>query len=65
MHGALASQLPELAVLAPGAELLAVVLFQPQKARFAHPALVVVLVYRGVVSFLSWSLFSVIDQRSR
>ncbi len=65
MDDTLASQLPELAVPSPGAELLAVVLLQLREARFAHPALVVVLVHSGVVSFLQRSLFSVLDQRSR
>jgi len=52
MHDALASQLPELAVPAPGAEFLAVVLLQLREARFAHPALVIVLVHSDVVSLL-------------
>ena len=39
MHDALASQLPELAILAPGAEFLAVVLLQLREACLAHPAL--------------------------
>ncbi len=52
MDDALPSQLPELAVPAPGAELLAVVFFQLREARFTHPALVVVLVHPSIVRLL-------------
>ena len=50
MDDALPSQLPELAMPAPGAQLLAVVFLQLREAGFTHPALVVVLVHSGVVS---------------
>lgn len=66
MHDALASQLPELAVPAPGAKLLAVVFLQLREACFTHLALIVVLtVHPGVVRLLQRCLLSVPDQRSR
>jgi hypothetical protein len=52
MQDALPSELPELAMPAPEAQLLAVVFLQLRKARFTHPALVVILVHPGVVSLL-------------
>ena len=52
MDDALPCQLPELAVPAPGAELLAVVFLQLREAGFTHPALVVILIHPGVVSLL-------------
>ena len=65
MDDTLASQLPELAVPAPGAKLLAVVFLQLREARFTHPSLVVIFVHSGVVGLLQRGLFSVFDQRSR
>ncbi len=65
MQDTFLSELPELAVPAPGAQLLAVVFLQLREAGFTHPALVVVLVHSGVVSLLQRCLFPVLDQRSR
>ena len=52
MDDALPCELPELAVPAPGAELLAVVFLQLREAGFTHPELVVILIQPGVVSLL-------------
>ena len=41
MHDTLTGQFPELAAPAPGAQLLAVVLFQQREAGFVHPPLMV------------------------
>ena len=65
MDDAFPSQLPELAMPAPGAQLLAVVFLQLREAGFTHPALVVVFVHPGVVSLLQRCLLSVLNQRSR
>ena len=65
MYDALPSELPELAVPAPGAQLLAVVFLQLREPRFTHPPLVVILVHPGVVSLLQRCLLPVLDQRSR
>ena len=65
MDDALPRELPELAVPAPGAKLLAVVFLQPRETCFTHPPLVIILVHPGVVRLLQRRLLSVLDQRSR
>ena len=66
MHDALAGQLPELAVPAPGAQLLAVVLLQQREAGLTHPPLVVdSSVHPRVACFFQQCLFLVLDQWPR
>jgi len=65
MDDTLPSQLPELAVPAPGAQLFAVVFLPLREPRFTHPVLVVVLVHPSVVGLPQRCLLSVFDQRSR
>ena len=66
MHDALPCELPELAVPAPGAELLAVIQLQHREVRLTHPALVIdIVINSGVMSLLQPVVFLVLDHRSR
>ena len=63
VHDTLPSQLSELAVPAPRAQLLAVILLQQRKSRLAHPSLVVdIIVDSGVVSLLEGVVLLVLDR---
>lgn len=65
MHDALASQFPDLAVPAPGAELLGLVYFQLRETCLTHPALIVVIGVRSSsVGLLQRWLLSVFEQQS-
>ena len=65
MHDALVRELPKLAMPAPGADLVAVVL-QHRKHSLAHRALVVdFVVNSGVVSLLECVLLTVFDHWTR